>query len=254
MSYVSGWTGRGLPLAARRSGELGAAGGQAGAATGVVCGLAMAEPLTLVPRSIEEYAQSHSEPPGPLLEALREETYARMRSPQMQVGALEGGFLRLLVRLSGARRVLELGTFTGYSALCMAEGLPEDGELITCDVDPDAVTMARRYWERSPHGHKIHPRLGPALQTLAHLSGPFDLVFIDADKQNYTAYYEAALPLLRHGGLVVADNTLWSGRVLHPESANDHAIVAFNDHVARDARVEKVLLTVRDGMTLARKK
>jgi caffeoyl-CoA O-methyltransferase len=190
----------------------------------------------------------------PLFEALREETYASVQSPGMQVGRLEGSFLRLLVRLARARRVLELGTFTGYSALAMAEGLPEDGELITCDVDSGAVAVAQRYWARSPHGHKIHPRLGPALETLQGLEGPFDLVFIDADKGNYLAYYEAVLPLVRQGGLIVADNTLWHGRVLKPTEPSDRAIVAFNDAVARDTRVEKVLLTVRDGMMLAYKR
>ncbi|MCI0571799.1 MAG: class I SAM-dependent methyltransferase [Myxococcaceae bacterium] len=214
----------------------------------------MTEPITLVPRAIEDYAQEHSDVAGPLLDALRDETYAKMRSPQMQVGRLEGAFLRLLVRLARAKRVLEVGTFTGYSALCMAEGLPEDGELITCDIDPEAVAMAKRYWAQSPHGRKIQSRLGPALETISRLSGPLDLVFIDADKTNYTAYYEAALPLLRTGGLVVADNTLWSGRVLKPEGESDRAIVAFNEHVAKDPRVEKVLLTVRDGMMLALKR
>jgi caffeoyl-CoA O-methyltransferase len=214
----------------------------------------MANSLTLVPAPIEEYAQSHSEPTSPLLDALREETYARMRSPQMQVGRMEGAFLRMLVRLARARRVLEVGTFTGYSALCMAEGLPDDGELVTCDVDAEAVAVGQRHWAQSPHGRKIHARLGPALETMATLVGPFDLAFIDADKTNYTRYYEAALPLLRPGGLVVADNTLWSGRVLAPETESDRAIVAFNAHVARDTRVEKVLLTVRDGMMLALKR
>jgi caffeoyl-CoA O-methyltransferase len=210
--------------------------------------------MILVPEAIEAYAASHSEPVPPLLDELREETYAKMSFPQMQVGRLEGSFLKLLVRLSCARRVLEIGMFTGYSGLMMAEGLPDDGELITCDVDPKAEEVARRYFARSPHGKKIQIRMGPALQTLAALQGPFDLVFIDADKENYSRYYDAALPLLRTGGLIVADNTLWSGRVLDPQDASDRAIVAFNDKVARDSRVEKVLLTVRDGMMLAFKK
>jgi caffeoyl-CoA O-methyltransferase len=210
--------------------------------------------LTLVPREIEEYAQAHTETPDPLFEELRETTFARMASPHMQVGRVEGTFLRMLVKLSRARRVVEVGTFTGYSALMMAEGLPDDGELITCDIDPAAAQVATSFFARSPHGKKIQLRLGPALETLRALEGPVDLAFIDADKPNYSAYYDALVPLLRPGGLLVADNTLWSGRVLNPQAESDHAIVAFNAKVAADPRVEKVLLTIRDGMMLALKR
>jgi caffeoyl-CoA O-methyltransferase len=210
--------------------------------------------MTLVPEDIESYAAEHSEPVGPLFDALREETYASMHSPNMQVGRIEGNLLRLLVKLSGAKHALEIGMFTGYSGLMIAAGLPEDGTLITCDVDPKAEAIARTAFAKSPMGKKIEIRMGPALQTLKTLSGPLDFVFIDADKENYLAYYEAVLPILRKGGLVVADNTLWSGKVLAPKSASDKAIVAFNDAVARDSRVDKVLLTVRDGMTLAVKR
>jgi caffeoyl-CoA O-methyltransferase len=210
--------------------------------------------MTLVPEDIEAYAAEHSEPVAPLFEALREETYASMSSPNMQVGRLEGNLLRLLVRLSGAKHALEIGMFTGYSGLMIAGGLPEDGTLITCDVDPKAEAIARRAFAKSPVGKKIEIRMGPALQTLKTLKGPLDFVFIDADKENYLAYYEAVLPLLRKGGLLVADNTLWSGKVLAPKSDSDRAIVAFNAAVAKDTRVDKVLLTVRDGMTLAVKR
>ncbi len=182
--------------------------------------------LTLVPEAIEAYAEAHTEPVSPLFDALREETYAQMQSPQMQVGRLEGSFLRLLVRISRAKRVLEIGMFTGYSALMMAD----------------------------PHGRKITIRMGPALETIRTLKGPIDMVFIDADKENYSRYYDAVLPLLKTGGLIVADNVLWSGRVLKPEQETDRAIVAFNEKVAKDGRVEKVLLTIRDGMMLAYKK
>lgn len=211
-------------------------------------------PLTLVPQTIEAYATAHTEPVGPILEALREETYASVSGARMQVGALEGTFLRMLVQLIGARRVVEVGTFTGYSALCLAQGLPEDGELVTCDVNPETTAMARRYWDQTPHGKKIRAVVAPALETIAGLEGSFDLAFIDADKTSYDAYYEALLPKIRQGGLLVIDNTLWSGRVLDPQGENDHAIVAFNAKVAADTRVEKVMLTVRDGMTLARKR
>jgi predicted O-methyltransferase YrrM len=209
--------------------------------------------LTLVPPDIDEYARLHTTPEGSLLEELRDVTYATMRSPQMQVGRIEGTFLRLLVRLTGARRVLEIGMFTGYSGLMIAEGLPEDGRLITCDVDPAAEAVARAFFARSPHGRKIEIRMGPALETLARLDGPLDLVFIDADKENYPAYFQAVSGKVRPGGLIVFDNALWSGRVLAPDDAETRAIVRAADLVQADTRFENVLLTVRDGMLLARR-
>jgi caffeoyl-CoA O-methyltransferase len=160
----------------------------------------------------------------------------------------------MLVRLAGARRVLEIGMFTGYSALMMAEGLPDDGRLITCDVDPKAIEMASRYFAESPHGHKIEVRMGPALDTIKSLEGPFDMVFIDADKGNYSNYYDACMPMVRPGGLIAADNVLWSGRVLAPEDDDTRSIVAFNEKVQSDPRVENVCLTVRDGVMLAWKR
>ena len=149
--------------------------------------------------------------------------------------------------------MLELGTFTGYSALMMAEGLPDDGELVTCDIDQNAAAMAQEFFSRSPHGKKIHLRMGPALETLKSLQGPFDLAFIDADKERYVDYYDALVPLIRPNGLIVADNTLWSGKVVDPQDASTRAIVAFNARVTADPRVENVLLSVRDGVMLARK-
>jgi caffeoyl-CoA O-methyltransferase len=172
----------------------------------------------------------------------------------MQIDIIEGRFLQILVRLSGAKTILELGMFTGYSALMMAEALSHDGQLITCEIDEKAEAIARRYFAESQHGDKITIRMGPALDTIKTLTGPLDLVFIDADKVNYSNYYEACLPLLTSGGLIVADNVLWSGKVLHPTEADDHAIVAFNRLVQSDPRVENVCLTVRDGMMLARKR
>ena len=208
----------------------------------------------LVSEDIDRYAEEHTEPADPLFEELREETYRSMDSPGMQVGRVEGTFLKLLVRLSGARRALEIGMFTGYSGLMIAGGLPDDGTLTTCDVDPKAEAVARRYFARSRDGRKVTIRMGPALETIAKLAAPIDFVFVDADKQNYLNYYEAVLPLMPSGGLLVADNVLWSGKVLDPKEDTDRAIAAFNDRVARDPRVEKVLLTVRDGMTIVRKR
>jgi caffeoyl-CoA O-methyltransferase len=204
--------------------------------------------------AVEQFARNHTEPESDLHVRLREETYRVMDQPQMQVDVIEGRFLKMLVRLTGARNVLEIGMFTGYSALMMAEGLPDDGRLITCEVDPKAEAIARRYFSESPHRPKITIRMGPALETIKTLSGPLDIVFIDADKANYSNYYEASLPLLKPGGLIVADNVLWSGKVLDPNDADDHAIVAFDRLVQSDARVENVCLTVRDGMMLAWKR
>lgn len=210
--------------------------------------------ISLVDEKIEAYAAEHSaEEPEPLKRLFRE-THEKMALPQMLTGRLEGAFLRLLVRMARARRVLEVGMFTGYSALMMAEGLPEDGRLITCEVDPKAEAMARRYFAESPHGRKIEIRMGPALETLKSLSGLFDLAFIDADKTNYPAYYELCLDLLRPGGVIAADNVLWSGRVLDPQDEETRAIAAFNERVCRDRRVDKALVTIRDGVMLAVKR
>jgi caffeoyl-CoA O-methyltransferase len=204
--------------------------------------------------AVEKFAHDHTEPETDLYVRLREKTYRVMQWPQMQVDVIEGRFLQMLVRLSGAKSILELGMFTGYSALMMAEALPDSGQLITCEIDAKAEAIARRYFAESPHRDKITIRMGPALETIKTLTGPLDLVFIDADKPNYANYYEACLPLLKSGGLVVADNVLWSGKVLHPKDADDHAIVAFNRLVQSDPRVKNVCLTVRDGMMLARKR
>ena len=210
--------------------------------------------MNFIDKAVEQYAHDHTKPESDMFRRLREETFREMQYPQMQVGRIEGQFLKLLVRLTGARRVLEIGMFTGYSALMMAEGLPEDGRLITCDVDPKAEAIARRYFAESGQGHKIEVRMGPALETIETLDGPLDMVFIDADKTNYLNYYEAVMERVRRGGLIVADNVLWSGEVVNPQDESARAIVAFNERVQQDPRVENVCLTVRDGMMLAWKR
>ena len=205
----------------------------------------------IVDERVEEYAAEHTTVLLDLFERLDAETREKTAAPQMMVGRLEGGFLAALVRLTGAKRILELGTFTGYSSISMASALPDDGRITTCDVDPDSTAIARRYMDESGHGDKIEIRLGPALETIEALEGPFDLVFIDADKPNYENYYEAVLPLLAENGLVIADNVLWSGRVVEDDDdESTRAIKAFNEHVRSDDRVTSVMLTVRDGMTL----
>jgi caffeoyl-CoA O-methyltransferase len=211
--------------------------------------------LTLVPEQIERFATDHTSPLPPLLDELIAETEREFgERATMLSGRIEGTLLQMLIANSGAKRVLEIGMFTGFSAQMMAAALPDDGRITTCDVDPKAIAIAKRYFARSPHGHKIDVREGPALDTLKTLDPGFDLVFIDADKGNYTNYYEAALPLLAPAGLIAVDNVLWSGRVLDPKAPDDHAIVAFDAHVRADPRVSHVLLTVRDGVMLARRK
>ena len=210
--------------------------------------------LTLVPEDIERYAMAHTTPLPALLEELIAVTQERFgQQARMLSGQLEGTLLQILIGALQAQRVLEIGTFTGFASQMMAAALPEDGELITCDVDPKAIEVARTFFERSPHGHKISLREGPALETMRSLEPGLDLVFIDADKENYVNYYEAALPLLAANGLIAVDNVLWSGRVLDPKSDQDRAIVAFNEHVAQDERVTQVVLTVRDGVMLIRR-
>jgi caffeoyl-CoA O-methyltransferase len=175
----------------------------------------------------------------------------------MMVGELEGRFLEFLVRLSKATRVLELGTFTGYSTLSMALGLPPGGRIITCDVNEETTAIARRYAREAGLADRIEFRLdGGGLESISLVEGPFDLVFIDADKENYKNYYEAVLPKLADDGLIVIDNVLWSGRVVEEDEDDTslHAIKEIDDHVRNDPRVECVMLTVRDGMLLVRKR
>ncbi len=179
----------------------------------------------LVPEKIEDYAAAHSTPLPPLLAELEQETEHRFGMlARMLSGQLAGGLLQMLVAVTGARRVLEIGMFTGFSAQMMAAALPDDGRIITCDVNPKAIELAKEYFAKGQHAAKIEVREGPALETMKTLEGPFDLVFIDADKGNYANYYQAALPLLAPTGLIVVDNVLWSGRVLAPSEPDDHAI------------------------------
>ena len=210
----------------------------------------------VVEPTVEAYAEAHSSPNGELFERLAAETHEKTDLPQMMVGLLEGSLLAFIVRLVGARRVLELGTFTGYSSISMALALPPGGRVITCDVNEETNAIAARYAEEAGVADKIDFRLGAALETVAGLDGPFDLVFIDADKPNYVNYYEATLPLLADTGLMIVDNTLWSGSVADPENQDEstNAIRALNDRVLEDERVENVMLTVRDGMNLVRRR
>jgi caffeoyl-CoA O-methyltransferase len=209
----------------------------------------------IVDSRVEAYAEEHTTPDGELFERLAAETREKTTAPQMMVGRLEGRFLGVLVSSLRARRVLEVGTFTGYSSISMALALPSGGRVITCDINEETTAIARRYAEEAGVADRIDYRLGPGVETIAQLDGPFDLVFIDADKENYINYYEAALPLLADDGLLIADNVLWSGRVVEDDGdESTRAIKEFNQHVRADKRVVSVMLTVRDGMTLVRKR
>jgi len=210
--------------------------------------------LNIVDEALDRYAYEHTRPEPAHLRELAARTRERMEQSQMLTGRVEGRLLKLLVQLCRPRLVLEIGTFTGYSALSMAEGLGEDGRIVTCEVDPHAQRMAQAAFDASPWGHRIELRMGPALETVRGLGGPIDFTFIDADKTGYRDYYEEVVPRTRPGGLIVLDNMLWSGEVLDPRSESARALAALNATIAADPRVENVLLTVRDGVQLVRKK
>ncbi|MEX0781158.1 MAG: class I SAM-dependent methyltransferase [Dehalococcoidia bacterium] len=208
----------------------------------------------VVDAAIEAYAAAHTTPEPPYMaEAARE---GNELAPNMLTGQLEGRLLTFLVQMLGARRALDVGTFTGYSALSIAEGMGPDGRVITLEADEKHVGIARRHFAASPHAAKIDLRFGQALESMRDLEGRFDFVFIDADKSNYLAYYDRAVELLAPAALIAIDNTLWYQQVLNPADgdADTSLMVAFNDYVVNDLRVECVMLTVRDGLTLVRKR
>jgi predicted O-methyltransferase YrrM len=212
-----------------------------------------------LPESLQRYLMEHSLRDQPLLRELREETAAMPRGG-MQISPEQGQFMQLLVKVLGAKKCIEVGVFTGYSSLCVALALPADGRIVACDVSEEWTAVARRYWAKAGVAGKIDLRLAPATQTLDGLlaageAGHYDFAFIDADKGGYRDYYERCLKLLRPGGLVAIDNTLWSGRVADPAEASEDTvhIRRFNDFVHGDTRVEMSLLPVGDGLTLARK-
>jgi len=208
----------------------------------------------ICPEEIETYAEEHSSELHPILEELIEFTHKNTSLPQMMVGRMEGNFLKMLVEISGAKRVLEIGTFTGFSALMMAQGLPEDGKLITVEINPEYAQMAKSFIEKAPWGKKIEVIVGDAKKVLEELQNEsFDFIFIDADKSSYPYYYEKCLKLLKRGGIMAIDNALWEGKVLEPKDNRSKAIAKMNEMIKEDPRVEKVLLTVRDGIFLVRK-
>jgi predicted O-methyltransferase YrrM len=206
---------------------------------------------------LEEYITNHSDKEPENLARLNRDTHLRMLNPRMLSGHYQGRVMVLFCHMIQPKRVLEIGTFTGYSALCMAEGMPEDGILHTIDCDDELEEFILNNFRNSEYGYKIKLHIGDALNEIEKLDEVFDLAFIDADKLEYKAYYEAVLPKLRTGGFILVDNTLWAGKVLKPADPKDKetiAIMVFNEFVTADNRVEKVLLPIRDGLTLIRKK
>lgn len=202
--------------------------------------------------TLDAYVDAHATPLEPLLQENYEETHASLSTPGMIAGPVLGRLLRFLVAIAAPHLVLEIGTFSGYSALAMAGGLPPEGRIVTCELSPERAQFAQGYFDRSPWGDRIDLRVGPALETVGALDGPFDFVFIDADKDGYPGYYEAVVPKLSPRGVIAVDNTLHGGGAADPQDEGDRAMAAFNAHVQADERTENVLLSVRDGVTLIR--
>jgi predicted O-methyltransferase YrrM len=206
---------------------------------------------------LEKYILDHIEAEPQVLKKLYRDTNVNVLRPRMMSGHLQGRILKMFTRMTGAKKVLELGTFTGYSAQCFAEGLEEGGVVYTIDHNDELEEFTTAYFEQSPYRDKIRYLIGDALETVAKMpDSDFDLVFIDADKREYLKYYEAVLPKLRKGGFILADNTLWDGKVVEPLAHNDEqtrGVMEFNDFVAKDERVEAVIIPLRDGLTILRK-
>jgi caffeoyl-CoA O-methyltransferase len=208
----------------------------------------------MIDKAIEDYASQMTQEEPENLQKLIAQTHNVLDYPEMLTGRIEGRFLKFIVQLVQPGLVLEVGTFSGYSALSMAEGLAEHGKIITCDIDTKAQEIAQAAFDASPVGYKIELRMGPAIDTIRQLTQTIDLAFIDADKENYPLYYEEILERTRSGGVIVIDNTLWSGRVLNPQDVDSKAVARLNEIIHKDNRIENVLLTVRDGIQLVRKK
>lgn len=222
---------------------------QAHSSTGIYCF------MDVVAKEAEEYSADHTTPMSALLEEVENYTLTRTPYPSMLTGRVEGRFLQLVVELTGARHIVEIGTFTGYSAIAMAEALPSDGEILTIEHNSHHARIAQDFFDRSSSGFKIKLRIGGALEILKTLpNAKTDLVFIDADKQNYSGYYRESMRIVCDGGLILADNALWYGRIFDPKDDESRAMADFNELVKADDRGEKLFLTIRDGIYLIRKR
>ncbi|MCS7028391.1 MAG: O-methyltransferase [Bacteroidia bacterium] len=212
--------------------------------------------MDFLPPEIEEYARQHTEPEPELLQQLNRETHAKVLYPRMLSGHFQGRLLSLISKMIRPKYILEIGTYTGYSALCLAEGLQPDGKLITIDINEELESICHRYFAQSKYHSQIELRIGDARAIIPQLNYPFDLVFIDADKENYLFYYEMLIPKLPKGAFILADNVLWSGKVLNEEHKDKEtqSLREFNTYLLKDIRVEKLLLPIRDGLMIIRVK
>ncbi len=213
--------------------------------------------MHFIPEDLDNYVVAHSEDESELLQQLTRETYQKILQPRMLSGHYQGRVLSMISKLIHPKNILEIGTYTGYSALCLAEGMQENGEVHTIDINEELVDFQRKYFDKSEYGSKIFQHLGDALDIIPKLNTTFDLVFIDADKENYTNYFEIIINKLKVGGIILSDNVLWSGKVLETsfkkEDTSTPALIAYNKLLKEDKRVETVVLPIRDGLTISRK-
>jgi len=208
-------------------------------------------------KELDKYILDHIDEEDPVLQELDRETHVKVLGARMLSGNLQGQVLTMLSKMVQPQRILEVGTFTGYSAICLAKGLTEDGKLITIEVDDELESFSKKYFEKAGLAGKIEQRIGPALEIIPEIDEIFDMVFLDADKKEYSEYFSLVFEKLRSGGIIIADNTLWSGKVMGTPASDDHqtkGIIAFNEMIKNESRVEKVILPLRDGMTIMRKK
>ncbi len=213
--------------------------------------------MQFIPKELDDYVVKHSQDEPKLLQQLNRETYQKILQPRMLCGHFQGRILSMISKLVNPKNILEIGTYTGYSALCLAEGIKADGELHTIDIDEELYEFQRKYFDKSEFGHQIYQHLGNALEIIPKLDITFDLVFIDADKENYSNYFNCVIDKLNAGGIILSDNVLWSGKVieaLQPNDTSTKALIEYNTLLKNDNRVETVMLPIRDGLTISRKK
>lgn len=213
--------------------------------------------MHFIPKKIDDYAVQHTQEEPTLLANLTRETFQKVLQPRMLSGHYQGRLLSMISKMAKPRRILEVGTYTGYSALCLAEGLPKDGELHTIDINEELEDLQRKYFNLSEFGDQIHQYLGNALEIIPQLRGKFDLVFIDADKPNYPAYFEMVIERLNPGGILLTDNVLWSGKVVETVREDDEstkALLVYNKLITEDPRIETIMLPIRDGLSISRMK
>lgn len=213
--------------------------------------------MHFIPQELDDYVVKHTEDEPKLLKELTRETYQKILQPRMLSGHYQGRILSMISKLIRPKNILEIGTYTGYSALCLAEGLQKDGCLHTIDVNEELYDFQRKYFDASEFGSQIHQHLGNAIDIIPELNIEFDLVFIDADKENYPNYFHLIVDRMKSGGVILSDNVLWSGKVIQPLNPKDmstKAVLEYNTLLKEDPRIETVLLSVRDGLTISRKK